>query len=231
MDARFPTLVSVLLAGACTVPRGQMPSTPSYYDLMNDGSAPRQEELRRRYAVKTDRDSVHVGDAVRTRGRADGPFPTDWEPVHPEVRTYIAGDKQAAAHLPAPWMLAPFGSALVVGAVAAVAVPVGLAAAGVGALAFLIGGKPTFAGPWNLVDDSSLPVVGAVLSLAAGAGWALVCAVAVGPLLAGGVAGLWWLNRRFTEARDIFNRNLDKRIADAAQVPGAAPPVPVTPPR
>jgi hypothetical protein len=224
MSKHFSVVTWVLAAavsGGCAIPRGQLPSAPSYYDLINDGRPQRQEELKQKYEVRSEGNAVYVGDALRTRGRVDGPLPTEWNALHPDVQGYLTTDKEAAAALPSSWVLMPSGAALVVGALATLAVPMFAVAAGVAATAFLLGGKPTLAGPWNLVDRSQLPAAGAGLSLGLGAVGMLVSAVVAGPLMAVGAGGLWFVNKKVEEAQAIFNRNLARRIAEATT---AAPP-------
>ena len=226
----FVVVVATSLA-ACAVPRGQLPAPPSYYDLINNGSSEQQEDLARRYQVQSDLTGVQVGEATRTRGRIDGPFPTEWQPVHPEVRQYLASDKQVDAALPSQWLFMPAVGAVVLGAGSLIFIPIALVAGGIGALAFGLGGQPKFSGPWNLVDTQQRQVLGVVTMLGGAAFLSLVCAAFSGPLLAAGGGSLWWINQKFVAAQALFNKNLKKRIAEASTANQPTQPVvaPVAP--
>lgn len=209
---RILAVVLALASTACAVPRGRMPPTPSYYDLINDGSPERQEELRQKFQVHPNLWGVNVGDTVRAPGRVDGPTPDDWYPVHPDVQAFLAGDKEVVAALPNRILYSTAFGASVVGGLALVAVPAVLGAT-VGVMSGLLVGSKFFAN----VPFNGLPREGqAAVAGASGVGIAALFGLVGVPLLVGGVVGLVWLNKQFIAATDLWNRNLDKRIADAA---------------
>lgn len=219
---RFLLIGTLVAVGGCTLSRGGVPYHPRDDELINDGSPAQQNELRRRYRVATEPGVVHVGPSVRTRARVDGPFPQEWYPVHPEVEAYLSADKKVASLLPNRWLFGGAGLGAVVAGTLWVGAVCAVVASAFFATGFVAGAVPFRFPPLDqLPYGTAYQASGVALTLGLGLGTALAAVLLSVPAVAAGGAVWWWTDQQFVKAVDVYNQDLEERIAANARVPGA----------